>query len=604
MSYSQKDVISLLYFSGRGLTEEMLAEGVRIIAGVADSDAELDLGQLEYEITRKCKRSLDLRVCEQAFAVQLKVQEFLHNRKLSAVFVPNGRWAKGPGTIVARVILAGLTPPGFRDNVRRRMQFKDASSEPYRVLQLTEEMSRKKWAAIDEYQCGACSSGRGGWRQPRGDQCHSSPRGEAHSPGTSERPIGDHKKKKCSTREAKATEDGPGEAGGRGPLGGRAPSGSSRPTTSSDGVVRPGTGTQEPADRTRWQQQLLQPPAFNTRSRNNMRQTEARAVQVAPVPAEKLASDAPACAPGTEAARPAPGRWLWVPDDDSPAVDRGAAASSSGGAVRAPEAEAKPSLEGAAGTSHPPFISCIGVDAVASVREGQVDVEFHQFHCLTGIMVPGGEDSESYMIGTVLDSGAGISCVSEVTVCALQRQFPGVDVVQPYGGEQHQVVLADGRAVPIERQTCSLTAAIMTPWAPVIIWLALAVMPEEDNLLILRSKTLREKLSIDVMKQLRDTAAASGGGASIMEHAPAEVPAMPPKIIGVHRVAVTTEEMQLADIEGEAAGETNGLEDVLLDREPDMMMSFSDRDIQQREQVLEDAILRAARAGMPPDDLA
>ena len=43
------------------------------------------------------------------------------------------------------------------------------------------------------------------------------------------------------------------------------------------------------------------------------------------------------------------------------------------------------------------------------------------------------------------------------------KAVSGVDVVQPYDGEQYQVVLADGRAVPIERQTCSLTATIMTP---------------------------------------------------------------------------------------------------------------------------------------------
>ena len=201
----------------------MLAEGVRKIAGVADSDAELDLGQLEHEITRKFKLSPDSRVCEQAFGVQLKVQKFFHDRKLSAVFVLNGRWAKGPGDIVARAILAGLTPPGFRVDVRRRMQLEDASSNPYRVVQLMEEMSRKKWAAIDEYQRGTRTSGRGGWRQPSGDGCHSSPRGEAHSSGASKRPIGegcwscgstDHKKNKCPTRQAKATEDGRGGAGG------------------------------------------------------------------------------------------------------------------------------------------------------------------------------------------------------------------------------------------------------------------------------------------------------------------------------------------------------------------------------------------------------
>ena len=107
------------------------------------------------------------------------------------------------------------------------------------------------------------------------------PQEEAHSSGASERPIGegcwsygstDHtKKNKCSTRDAKVTDDGRGGAGDRGQSGGRAPSRSSRPTTSSGGVMRPGTGTQEPAVRTRSQQKQLQSPAFNTRSRNDTR---------------------------------------------------------------------------------------------------------------------------------------------------------------------------------------------------------------------------------------------------------------------------------------------------------------------------------------------
>ena len=83
------------------------------------------------------------------------------------------------------------------------------------------EMSLRKWAAIGEYQRGARSSGRGGWRHPSGNRCHSSPRGEAHSSAAFERPIGescwscsstDHKKNKRPTREVKATEDGREEA--------------------------------------------------------------------------------------------------------------------------------------------------------------------------------------------------------------------------------------------------------------------------------------------------------------------------------------------------------------------------------------------------------
>ena len=73
--------------------------------------------------------------------------------------------------------------------------------------------------------------------------------------------------------------------------------------------MHPGTRTKGPADRDRGQQQQSQLPAFSTRSRNDTRSTGTRVVQIAAVPARKSASDAPACAPVTEEARPGPGRW-------------------------------------------------------------------------------------------------------------------------------------------------------------------------------------------------------------------------------------------------------------------------------------------------------
>ena len=42
------------------------------------------------------------------------------------------------------------------------------------------------------------------------------------------------------------------------------------------------------------------------------------------------------------------------------------------------------------------------MDVVASANDGLVDVEPRQFHGSTGIMVPVGEDSQPYMVGTVL----------------------------------------------------------------------------------------------------------------------------------------------------------------------------------------------------------
>ena len=47
----------------------------------------------------------------------------------------------------------------FCDDVRRRMEFEGAGSDPYRVLQLMTKMAWTKWASNDEHQSGARSLG-------------------------------------------------------------------------------------------------------------------------------------------------------------------------------------------------------------------------------------------------------------------------------------------------------------------------------------------------------------------------------------------------------------------------------------------------------------
>ena len=64
-------------------------------------------------------------------------------------------------------------------------------------------------------------------------------------------------------------------------------------------------------------------------------------------------------------------------------------------------------------------------------------------------------------------------------------------------------------------------------------------MPREGDSLILGSKTLREELNTEAMKQLMDTTVMSKGGTSNTEPVPAEESVMPPEIIGVRHVAVT-----------------------------------------------------------------
>ena len=56
------------------------------------------------------------------------------------------------------------------------------------------------------------------------------------------------------------------------------------------------------------------------------------------------------------------------------------------------------------------------------------------------------------------------------------------------------VKLANGQKIVMRNQTRALQVAIGTPWGSVGIHTAFAVIPGNDNGLIIRSKTLREKL--------------------------------------------------------------------------------------------------------------
>ena len=66
--------------------------------------------------------------------------------------------------------------------------------------------------------------------------------------------------------------------------------------------------------------------------------------------------------------------------------------------------------------------------------------------------------------------------------------------------------LANGQKVVVRNKLSTLQVAIGTPWGPAVIFTAFAIIPGIDGVLILRSKTLREKLGIDVMASLRGKA--------------------------------------------------------------------------------------------------
>ena len=137
--------------------------------------------------------------------------------------------------------------------------------------------------------------------------------------------------------------------------------------------------------------------------------------------------------------------------------------------------------------------------------------------------------------------------------------------------------------------------AIGTPWGPVVISTAFAVIPGTDSVLILGSKTLREKLGIDVMASLKGKA--QGGDRSSGD--------MPEDVgsrggISLRRVAVTMEGMQAAGkLAAAMEPRDEFVEDVVV-RGPAMFMEVGDEVIARREAQMT-AVDAALEAGLPSD---
>lgn len=116
-----------------------------------------------------------------------------------------------------------------------------------------------------------------------------------------------------------------------------------------------------------------------------------------------------------------------------------------------------------------------------------VDLEPLKFPCSMGVMVVGGEARGKCVLQNILDGGSGTSKLMETGLRLLLRLFHGLPTVHPFE-KGPSVTVADG--------------PYNTPWAPVVIRLAVAVVPGGDDVLILGSKTLRAQPNTDILRGL------------------------------------------------------------------------------------------------------
>ena len=86
---------------------------------------------------------------------------------------------------------------------------------------------------------------------------------------------------------------------------------------------------------------------------------------------------------------------------------------------------------------------------------------------MDGLSIPGAAVESVCPVMAILDTGSGISTMSESVVEKLQAAVPDVQIVGPMTDDQY-VKMADGRLVLVMQKSCPVRTALHTMWGPVV----------------------------------------------------------------------------------------------------------------------------------------
>ena len=171
-----------------------------------------------------------------------------------------------------------------------------------------------------------------------------------------------------------------------------------------------------------------------------------------------------------------------------------------------PPAPASQQWNGVSSTFYSARVSVMQPGGCGDTSVDWVDNEPHlealTQHLAGHLAVP--STSAAAEITVLMYSGSGIVAMSEELLQTLRGQ-PGMTqtaLEQEFVGHT-RVVMSLGQECDIERKSCPLHSTIETPWGPVQFTMPFIVPPGGGDVVIIGQKTLREKLGIDVMAQLK-----------------------------------------------------------------------------------------------------
>ena len=114
-----------------------------------------------------------------------------------------------------------------------------------------------------------------------------------------------------------------------------------------------------------------------------------------------------------------------------------------------------------------PAWRALQTNEVTGFRAEGVAVDEKEKSCLVDLCVPGAAVESVCPVTAILNTGSGISTMSESVAAKLQAAAPADQIVGPMTDDQN-VKMADGKLVLVKQKSCPVRTAVHAMWGPVV----------------------------------------------------------------------------------------------------------------------------------------
>ena len=454
----RKSLAFTLFRGARGgeLTEDDLKEGIAR-HGECWTGAEADPGEIKTKVERLVVMGSEPTALDRIDAITWRLEDCFENPSAEKLFRDaDGKYVKGPARVLTAALVAGLKPREFKVEVENSLQMQgNWKDDPVAVFDAV-RAAALEWRVVERAN---------------------KTRGQARDTSAS-------RGKRDSGQQQKKKQPGTNTCWTCGEIGHRSPdcpsgggSGSSGGSGSGSSASRGAGG--KPSERPKG---ASRPPQKGTPAARGGAQQRPSA-QTAPAGA-------------VAQAKPMAGRTATMAEDDSAGDDQG-----TGVIPPAPQPAASGAPSGGATSVSTAW------RAVAPAAGGQARPRLEGLHaddeersCLIDISIPSASAPSVCPVEGVLDSGAGVTALSAGVLRKLEAAFPGVSLVENTAAS-YPVKTVTGTVEHITEKTRPLRVAMHTTWGTVVIVLPFAIMPGDDDKVIIGAPTLA-KLGIDVYQNL------------------------------------------------------------------------------------------------------